>query len=149
MEGRKSSRPFSVTLLSDLVLILSVYQLARGGWAFAQFDYLQSLLPFSPVYLVISGLFWGLTGLILFWWFWQGMRAGRWLLIGYSGLFSLYYWLDRALMPGYPGRNMNWLYVAVVNIFMLGWVIWVCTRPKVRNFFEGADEQRPEESTAT
>ena len=148
-EGQKPKRPFSVTLLSDLVLILTVYNLVRGGRALAQFAYLQNLLPFSPIYIVISGFVWGLTGLIIAGWFFMGMRAGRWLLIGYIGSYSLFYWLDRALLPGYPGRNMNWLYVAVVNLFMLGWAIWISTRPKVRTYFEGTDEQRPEESTAT
>ncbi len=140
-------RPLSVSLLSDLVLILAVFNLVRAGQALADYSFLQSLLPFSPIYVVATGLFWGLTSLVIAWCFWKGVRAGRWLLIANIGLYSLFYWLDRILMPGYLVRNMNWLYIVVCNLFILGWVIWVCTRPKVKMYFEGTDEQRPEEST--
>jgi len=147
--GRKKTRlPFSVTLLADLVLFYAVFNLARAGRTLAEFSFLQGILPFSPVYFLVSGLFWGLAGLIIIWWILKRWRAGRWLPIVYLSLYSLFYWLDRILIPGYLHRNMNWLFVAGMNLFVLGWVVWVCTRPKVRLYFEGTDEQRPEESTA-
>jgi H+/Cl- antiporter ClcA len=136
----RSRRPFVVTLLSGLVLILAGINLVRTIQALSAWDFLDEVLPFSPLYLVVTGLIWGLAGVVTAWWLWRGLQGAHWFTLVFLLLYSLYYWMDRVLMPGYAGRNNNWPFVAGSNLLLLVWSVWTFIRPKVRNFFEATDE---------
>ena len=140
----KPRRPLGVTLLVWLVLIVTAMNIGRLALALQNWDFLAGLLPISPLYQVLSGLFWSLSGLPLLWGLWRGKS---WAPI-YWGLallaHSLYYWADRLLLPGYAGRNINWPFALGVNLFLLVWSLWVLSRPKARNFFGVMYERRSE-----
>jgi hypothetical protein len=133
-------RPFGVTVLTGLVLTLAVINLVRMTQAVLLWEFLKDLLPFTPLYLVLNGSFWGLTGLIVAVLVWSGWKKTPQLTLAYFGLFSLLLWLDRLFMPGYPGRNSNWPFVIGINIILFAWSVWFLLKSKARKYFEAANE---------
>jgi hypothetical protein len=73
----KGDRPLSVTLLACAVLIVAAFNLARFFQAVWQWSFLVQVLPFSPVYLAMSGLVWGIAGVALGFGMWRGCRWAR------------------------------------------------------------------------
>jgi hypothetical protein len=112
------SRPKGVTLLVVVVLSFAAFYLVRFVDALVNWKFLTEILPFSPAYLAVSGLVWFAAEVVLAWGLWRGRSWSRplyWLiLLG----FSLYFWLDRFFMPGYPQRNANWLFVLISEIVL-------------------------------
>ena len=119
-------RPTSVTLYALAVLTFAAFYLVRFYNALAQWEYLEDLLSFSPAYLAVTGLVWGLAGLLLAWSLWFGWQEAQnlfwFVFLGYG----IYFWLDRLFMPGDPERNANNLFwigsfvvVAVLSFWML------------------------------
>jgi hypothetical protein len=126
------------------VLTVAVVYLIRFVLTIVNWDFLAELLPISPAYLAASGLVWGVALPPLAWGLWRGQGwAPRWTLIALLA-FSLYYWCDRLLMPGYPSRNINWLFSASLNLLLLAWSGWILSRPKARTFFGDLHERGPE-----
>jgi len=147
--NNKSNRPFCVTLLGILVLIVAVLNLARGVQAFLSRDLLTGLLPISHVYLIASGLFWGFAGFMTALWLWFGWKLAPQLTLLFLGAYSLFYWVERLGLPGYAGRNMNWPFSVILNLLILAWSVWVLSRPRAKMFFEGSDERRFKSAKAT
>ena len=143
----KPKRPLSVSLLCGVVLIVAGLNLVRLGQSLAEWKLLETLLPVSPAYLAVTGVVWGALGLLAAWRLWQGQIWARWFGLGYIVLFSVYYWVDRLFLPGYPGRNSNWQFSAVMNFLLIALSIWILTRPKAKGFFEATDERRLKDST--
>jgi hypothetical protein len=145
-KNRQSQRrTLSVTLLSALVLILSVIHLIRMIIALSDWDFLRSVLSFSPIYLVLTGMFWSVTGFITFYFLWRRSKFASWLTMVFLLSFTIYYWFDRLVMPGFRGRNVDWPFAAVLNGILFTWSMWVVTRPSAKRFFEATNEQRAED----
>ena len=146
MKAPRPRRPFGVTLFALLVLTLAVLNLLRLVQSIQKWDLLATLLPLSPAYLLLSGLLWVMVGFPLAWGIWRGSRLAYYLspiaLLGYS----LYVWADRLLLSGYGERQDNWPFVAILNIVILAWSLWVLTRPKAMAYFGEKHEQKPENS---
>jgi hypothetical protein len=145
----KPKRPFSVSLLCGMVLIVAVMNLVRLEQSLVDWKFLETILPVSPVYLSVTGLVWGMLGMLAAWRLWQGQIWARWFGLVYIVLFSVYYWVDRLFLPGYPGRNSNWLFSAVMNFLVIALSVWILARPKAKRFFEATDERRLKDSTST
>lgn len=143
----KPKRPLSVSLLCGVVLIVAVMNLVRLGQSLAEWSLLETLLPVSPAYLAVTGLVWGALGLLATWRLWQGQIWARWFGLGFIISFSVYYWVDRLFLPGYPGRNSNWLFSAVMNFLLIAVSVWILARPKAKQFFEATDERRLQDTT--
>ena len=144
LQARPLRRPLSVTLTAGLVLWITGanwvrFFLSWSGWAL-----LKSLLPFSPAYLLVTGLAWGIVGLGLVWGLWRGKPWTLWGMGLAFATYTLYYWADRLLMPGYSYRNVDGLFWLVINLLVLAWGLWVFSRPRVKRFFGGKDERQPE-----
>lgn len=135
MDSTRARRPFGVTLFGLLVLTFAVLNLLRLVQAIQKWDLLVVFIPISPAYLALSGLLWMAVGFPLAWGVWRGWRLAYYLspvaLLGYS----LYVWADRMLLSGYRERQENWPFVAVLNILIIAWSVWVLTRPKAIAFF--------------
>ena len=136
-ETQSRRRPFGVTLLSGLVLTFAAINLVRMSQALIRWQFLEDLLPFAPIYLVITGLVWGVLGLItavtIFW----GWKRSPYLAAGLFFGYSVYYWMDRIFLPGYPGKNGSWPFLLLINCGLGLWGSWILTRPKARKYFEG------------
>jgi hypothetical protein len=131
----KPRRPFSVTLLVLLVLIVAVFNLIRMLQTLTGWEFLTELMQISPVYLAASGLIWGVAGLLLAIWTWLGARRASRLIRLAIPMYSLYYWLDRLFLSGYPERNVNWPFSAGVNLLIFLWSYWILSRKRVKIFF--------------
>jgi len=136
-------------LLCGVVLIVAVMNLVRLGAALAGWKTLEMLLPISPAYQAVTGLAWGVLGLLAAWRLWQGQAWARWFGLGFIVSFSFYYWVDRLFLPSYPGRNSNWLFSAGMNLLFIFLSIWILARPKAKRFFEATYERRLKDSTST
>jgi uncharacterized membrane protein (DUF2068 family) len=135
-------------LLCGAVLIVAVMNLARMGEALVSWKFLETLLPVSPAYLAVTGLVWGTLGLLAAWRLWQGQLWASWFGLALIISFSVYYWVDRLFLPGYPGRNSNWLFSAGMNLLLIAISVWILARPKAKRFFEATDERRLKDSTS-
>jgi hypothetical protein len=128
------NRPFSVTLLTLGVLTIATVNLIRFILTIVQWEFLNDILPISPVYLALSGLVWSLVLPPLAWGLWQGYPWVPRLTLLTSLAYSLYYWLDRLLFTtNYGGQN--WPFVIVFNIILLSSIYWILFRRKAKAFF--------------
>jgi len=128
-------RPFSVTLLTWIVLIMSVSNLVKFVQTTIQWNFLNQILPFSPFYLLVSGLTWGTVGLVISWGLWRGLD---WAPVGmklFLIVFTLYYWLDRILLNNPVSRETNQVFVLGLTILLWIWTFWLFARIEVKNFF--------------
>ncbi len=137
--GRR--RPFSVTVFSALVLILSVYSFVRFYLALDQWDFLSQLSGFFPAYVGLSGLVWGFVNLGVFWFIIHVKRYSRWLIFFWLFAFSVYFWVDRLLISANRVKMESWSFAILVNILLFLLVFFFLTRPKVKRYFEGNDER--------
>lgn len=153
MTNSKPRRLFSVTLIAWMVFIITIINFLRLGLTLYNWEFLTELLspaatyPLFPIYMAVSGLVWGVVGLPLIWGIWRGKMWAPRLLLATLLFYSIYYWLDRAFLPGYPQRNSNWPFAMGINLLILIWILWVMTRQKVKDFFGEAHErsnQQPE-----
>ncbi len=132
---RGAVRPRGVTILLWLVLILAVFHLTRFQQSILRWEFLQVHLPFSPVYLAISGIFWGLVGLFMAWAIWVKQPWTPKTVTAASLLASLNYWLERIFLARSPDRNINWQFVVVVNALILVFIFFQLRQDKVVRYF--------------
>lgn len=130
-----AKRPFLVTLLAGLVLIMASTNLVRFVEALSQWEFLSSLPRVSPAYLVISGLFWFLIGFPLAWGLWRGHpqapKATRIVALAYTA----YYWLDRALLANVGVGQFNLPFAAGLTILLLILIFWMLARTASKVYF--------------
>jgi len=128
------TRPWSVTLLALVVLSIATLNLVRCWQAFAQWSFLSEILPISPLYLALSGLFWGIMGLPLFWGMWKGIQWAH-RIAQYAALaYSVYYWVDRLLVKA-DVANENLPFTIVANLLIVGLIVWNFARKNVVSYF--------------
>lgn len=135
-------RPRIVTFLALAVLIYTGFYWTRFYQAtFAQKTFLETLpLPISPLYLQITGLVFGLTGLLCFIGLWQGLRWAPWatkiLAIG-TAVFS---WTDRLLVADPDPGLGNWPFALGITVFFVGYLFLIFRSDDVKQFFTEAQE---------
>jgi hypothetical protein len=138
--NRVRRRPWGVTLLAFGILIYGLLYLTRFYQAIRDWEFLRELLPFSPLYLVISGFLWGIIGLSLFWGLWRGKSWAPKCSLFSILLFLGYYWSDRLLMPHYSGRNENTLFCLGASLFVCAYGVFVLRMYKAKLFFGDHNE---------
>ena len=148
VESPRPSRPYGVTLLAWLLLLAAGWNLARFGQSLVQWDVLDELLPFSPLYPAISGAVFGVGGLVLSWGIWRGLSWAWRLYWLYLGAYTFYYWIDRVVLAGHAGRNQNWPFIAGVNLLVCVYSLWILSRKKTMAFFGVTNERETKNSKA-
>jgi hypothetical protein len=139
----KPHRPLAVTLFALLVLTVAAVNLIRLFLTLRDWEFLSTLLPFSPLYFVITGLFWGALGLGLCWGLWRGLSwAPRWSMAAIL-LYSAYIWFDRLVMPGYQARTQNWPFVLLLNLLVAGAGFLTLSHIHSRSFFGELHDREP------
>jgi hypothetical protein len=132
---RQVARPLSVTLLIVVVLIFTGLNLLRLILTIQSWIFLAGLLPVSPWYLALTGLVWTIVGRALIWGLWLRLawapNASRLL----SGIYMLYYWVDRLFVANRSGLEASWPFTLVVCLVLFLWILWLFTRRKIRNYF--------------
>jgi hypothetical protein len=132
---QQPGRPLSVTLLALVVLIYAVQNLVRLVETIRQWDFLRTLLPFSPVYLLVTGFAWAGAGFWIFWGLWRGQSRARTLTMGLAPVSILHYWLDRLLFVE-PGSGVpNTPFALVLSAIFLAATYWILSRDRAMRFF--------------
>lgn len=119
-------RPAGVTFILMGVLTIAVINLVRAVEALAGWKLWAGLLPVSPLYLTISGVFWMVVWLPLAWGLWHGHGWSRRFAILAAWAFSLYYWFDLAFIKKGAEKN-NLPFLIAANLILLAathWVLW-------------------------
>lgn len=127
-------RPFSVTLLAIVVLTIAGLNLLRFVQAILQREFLSEFPTVSLPYLIFSGLFWTVSGLVSAWGLWRHKRWAPRFTMLFVLAYSLYYWLERIWLSRF-NVWANIPFAIGVNILLLIITAWVLTRPKARAFF--------------
>ena len=131
----KPARPFVVTILALAVLYVAAENFLRLVQSISLWDYLSGLLDFSPAYLTLSGLVWGGVCSWLAWGLWRGLPwAPRFMMWGFL-FYSIYYWIDRLLLPGHTSRNINWVFTLILHSLLFIGIFWILSRQKSRHYF--------------
>lgn len=133
-DGRPS-RPFSVTVIAVVVLYVAATNLLRTIQSALNWDVLAGLLSFSPVYLLVSGLTWSISGAWLVWGLWRGRAWARLFSVLFFFAYSLYFWIDRLFLPGSSIRNNNWIFYICLQIVVLSYLVWIMSRKRTRRYF--------------
>lgn len=128
-------RPFAVTLYAAGVCAVSAFYLIRFYNTLVQWEYLSGLLPFSPAYLLVTGIAWGLVGLMLAWSLWRGwyrVRRMFWVLFLAHGI---YFWSERILITVNPDSRANDIFWAVSFCCLIVISVWVMHHHSSNAFF--------------
>lgn len=139
----QTPRPFIVTILSDVVLILVGLNLLRGVYAIARWNFLAELPGILPGYLAFSGLAWAILGSVAVW----GLRrACPWaprFTQGITLLYTLYYWLDHTLLARGLVTATNWPIPAALTLLLLAYGFMALHLPASRLYFDSTHTPRP------
>jgi len=129
-EQQLKKRPFLVTLLAVLVLIISCINLIRLIEAIRMWDFLASLPGVPPLYIALTGLFWVLVGFPLAWGLWRGHPQAP--LATHILVFAcaLYYWFDRIFIAQTINATSNWLFAVIVTVVMILLTFWALGKSK-------------------
>jgi hypothetical protein len=140
-------RPFGVTLLAFLVLLVAASGLARSVQAVQKWAFLDEILQIWPGYMLLHGLIWFALGLGLFWMLWtMHPKAGPALLAAMVA-YSITFWLEQLYLQAVAGTGApleNWLFMALINVLGIAWGVREFYRPGIQETVEDRYEQRPE-----
>jgi len=136
------NRPWIVFVQFLAGLIFAVVFLIRFGVALSLWDFLSQLpLAVSPLYQVLSGLVWGMAGLWVCLWIWQGNPRAPQATRILSVTYALYYWIDQLLIMSSDLRQTNWLFLAIFTGILLVLVFLSFQPAAVKEFFGEEYEQ--------
>jgi hypothetical protein len=131
-----SKRPFHVTILLSLVLLLTVWNALRAWTAFA---WRNVLTEFSgdPLYIGVSGLIWLGIGTWLWLSLWQEKSNARIRLLASTIAYSVWIWIERLFIQT---PRENWPFALVMNLALLFFVLFTSNYWK-----REAHERKPED----
>ncbi|HSM71799.1 MAG TPA: hypothetical protein VK851_09660 [Anaerolineales bacterium] len=140
-----SKRPFGVTLLLWMVLILSAWGVTRFFAALQAWDVLYEFdASLSPLYLSITGAGWGAAGGFLLYGLWRGRSWARPAIVAAALIWLIEYWLERTLFQS-PRANLP--FAIACSIFSMVVVLTLATLPGTRSFFRKSEEhEQPTEN---
>src|SRR5436190_22361493 len=112
------TRPFGVTLLLWMVLMLMVWGAAR---CFASLHWRDVLTEFesslSVGYLSITGAGWVVAGGVLLWGLFTAKPWTRLAILIAVAVWLLEYWIERLFLES---RHINWPFAIMVSLLVLG-----------------------------
>jgi hypothetical protein len=142
----KPKRPASVTILAAGVLIIAGLALLRFAAAIQQWAFLASLPGYLPLYIVISGLTWGVVVGWLFWGLWQASPWAPRLARVALPLYAAFYWFDRLLMSNRQANSIvqipeNASFALLITIVSLVFCYWALSRTRSIIYFGDRHER--------
>lgn len=131
-----SKRPPGITALCLLIALISAYHVLRFIEVLLNWNFLKSQpLLVSPLYLALSGFFWGVSGLILVPWLWKGSPRGRTAGNILAVLFTAAAWGDLLLAAAPSELNTRWPLNLFFTVLGLGFSLISLNHPASRKFF--------------
>jgi hypothetical protein len=133
-----AKRPFSVTLLLWMVLILSVWGVTRLIAALQAWDILYEFeASLSPLYLSITGACWGMLGGVLLISTWRRRGWVRVAVMTSVFVWLIEYWLERILFQP-PRANLPFALACSTIIIVIPWILVIL--PGTKSFFAKSEE---------
>jgi hypothetical protein len=149
IDSQPISRPASVTILALGVLIITIVNLTRLILSILYWDFLGSWPGVSPMYMMLTGLIWTLTGSLLIWGLWRAKKWAPRLMQAAALTYALYYWLDHIFLMDRPTSSavgaqrvllpINWQFAVVATVICLAYTAWTLNRQKVKTYFGVAE----------
>lgn len=130
---RKPPRPFSVMLTDFGVFCFAALNLLQFIRTMIEWDFLKNLLPISPFYLLLTGLAWGVVGILVAWYIWHGGSKAPIFLFLSAIFYMLYDWIDRLFIS--HNKLINWPFLLAADILVLGMLLYIFTRKKTKVFY--------------
>jgi hypothetical protein len=135
------ARPFAITLLSILLVLISVMGLFRSGWYMQNWSYSISLMtPWRYWWLINSSLIVGLLGFPAAYLLWKGERAGKKFTFFILGLFTLLFWFEKLLITANAAARIDWPFALVVNLLVIASIISILLSPQADQFLRKEDK---------
>jgi len=132
MTERKKFRPVGITILAIFFLLFAAWNGLRLGETIFFWKTLEGYGG-SPLYIALTGAFWLIVALILFWACLNGKAWGRLTAFGGTFGYTIWYWFDRLVLQK---PHANWPFVLAVDIVFLLAVFLVLIAPNTRIFFQ-------------
>ncbi len=127
--------PLRLKLLAWLIVLFTLWNIVRAITGIAWFGTLaQYATPPGPIYIVATGVVWVLAGLFLIWCMLRGKAWTRIAILTGSGLYALWFWVDRLIVQ--PGVRANWAFTLVVTILFLAFMAAVVLDPRIQSILE-------------
>jgi hypothetical protein len=134
-------RPVTVTILALAVLIIAVINLARFWAALRNWNTLVSLgVRPAPLFIVLTGLFWAITGLALFRLIWIGHSRARLSSFIIIALYIMYFWMDRLVFQN-PISQENTPFALGMTILVVFYTVLSLSLPANQAFLSRKNEQ--------
>ena len=133
-----SQRPFSVTLLLWMVLSLSAWGAIRSFAALRWWDVLYEFnASLTPLDLLITGVLWGIAGVVLLWSIWIGKAWSRIAILISILLWLAEYWIERLFFET-PRSNLP--FALILSILLLVVALVTTLNKHTRNFYLRSEE---------
>jgi hypothetical protein len=141
-------RPFGVTLLLWMVLILSAWGVARFVAAVRWWDVLNEFeAGLSPLYLSITGAGWGVAGGVLFFGIWNSKAWARPAIVVSTLLWLIEYWMERIFFQP-PRANLSFTLTCSITIIVITLILTAL--PGTTSFFTKSEEyEQPDQKPDT
>ena len=143
-----SKRPFGVTLLQWLVLILSAWGAIRF---LAALRWWEVLIEFDarpgPLYLAITGTAWAVAGIILFWGFASRKSWSQSAVLSAFAGWQIEIWIERVSFQS-PAQNLP--FALAVSCFLAGVIIVTTLHRSTRYYLTKSEEhEQPDKHPKT
>ncbi len=142
------NRPFSVTLLLSLVLMLSAWGATRFAAALRWWDVLVEFgSRLSPGYFAVTGLVWTIAGITLCWSIIARSGATRWRLASAAGLWQAQWWIERVF---YQSERSNLAFALIASAVLLAVVaVAILDGNTIRYFSMSEEHEQADQSSKT
>ena len=129
-------RPFGVTVLAIVVLILSVVQWSRLFESIRLWDWMsENIQSPPPYYFALTGGLWGFAGLLITIGLILGLEWAPRAARSSGFIFALYYWLNFLMLTNIDLINTRWIFNTGLTIVLLLFLFQVLSLDASRRFF--------------
>ena len=128
-------RTWELKCLVVLYLIPAAAGLQRAVSSIQTWSFLGKLLPFSPLYLLISGMAWFILGIISACWLWFNLKHIYLVLIISTLIIAAWYWFERLFLIRNEPVQANLLFAVVTTLLSLVFMLTVIFLPAQRSRF--------------
>lgn len=138
-------RPFSVTLLSFLVLIITIVHLLRLVYAVSWWRFLTALQGNPPLLIAFTGFIGTLLGAVLFWGLWIGHPRAPLVTKILVPLSLGWEWLEKLLSVQRGNQFENWPFMTASSLVMIIFTYWTLSTASAKKYFGELHEPSEED----
>ena len=132
------SRPKTITLISFMFLLFSLFNMLKLSQAIFQWKTLISFqISLSPLYLVVTGLVWSVFGLFVSWSLWTRKSWARKSTLVIVMFYTIIFWVDLIWIAEPTVLQTRWLVNLCLTIIGLPTVYLSLYSKLSQDYFRG------------